>query len=271
MVATASTARRILVDDRLGSRELVPVFKKLALPVEKRRLEFGDIAFGGNGPRGPVEIGVERKTVNDLINSFNSGRLPTHQLPGMVQTYPYRWIIVEGYWRPGPDNVIEVFKKFGEKPTKDGRGMMMVGAWYPAITQTAWSQLIGRTWNLEIEGACWVERTGGPRETVEIVGSLFRWWGKRWKDHRAHLGLEKGITPDRVLFEKPSFPRLFAGIFPGVEWTKSKAAAKHFHTIRRMANAGPREWRKVVGFGEKLSTTIPLIISGYAGERSRER
>lgn len=261
----------ILVDDRVGARELKSEIKKLGLRVETRRLEFGDFAFAGNGPRGEVMVGIERKTVSDLINSFNSGRLSTHQLPGMVQTYPYRWVFVEGYWRPGRDNVIEVFKLWSEKPTKDGRGMMMVGAWYPAVTQTAWSQLIGRTWNLEVEGACWVERTGTPRETAEVVGSLFRWWGKSWKDHRAHLGLEKGLTPDKILFEKPSYPRLFAGIFPGVEWTRSKAAAKHFGTIRRMANARPEEWKKIQGFGDKLSTIIPLIILGYGGERSRER
>ena len=90
----------VQVDDRVGSRELLPELKRLHIPAEKVRLPFADAAFEGNGPAGPVKVGIERKTIYDLMQSMTTGRLSAHQLPGLVQNFDHRWIVVEGPSRP---------------------------------------------------------------------------------------------------------------------------------------------------------------------------
>ncbi len=270
---TSSThsTRKILVDDRRGSKELLPELRKLSIPAELERLQFGDFAFTGNGPKGEVLIGVERKTVSDLISSITGARLSARQLPGMVQTYPYRWIYVEGLWRSGRDSRIEIFKEWWERPTKKGGGRMVLGAWFPASTQISWFQLAGRIVNLQVKGACWVDSTISMRDTAAKLGVLFHWWGKPWSVHRGHLQLEKGLTPDKILYARPSYPRLVANVLPGIGWEKSKAVARHFHTIEAMVEAGPGEWRKVAGIGKKLGERLPAIMRGHRGvDRARE-
>jgi ERCC4-type nuclease len=261
----------ILVDDRIGSKELLPELRKLSLPAKISRLEFGDFALTGNGPKGEVMVGIERKTVTDLLGSLASGRLSARQLPGMVQTYPYRWIFVEGVWREGRDKRIEIWREMWERRARNGNGYVSMGVWFPARTQLSWYEVQGRIANLEVKGACWVEKTRDMKETAQVIGVLYNWWRKPWSVHRGHLGLEKGLTPDRVLYSKPSYPRLFANIMPGVGWDKSKAVARHFKTIQRMVEATPREWRKVAGIGTKISEVIPMIIRGDSRvDRSRE-
>lgn len=242
--------REILVDDRVGSRELIPHLEAFRLPVRKQRLEFADVAFVGNGKSGEVKIGVERKVVSDLINSMTSGRLSAHQLPGLVKNYDFRWVLVEGLMRPGRDNVIEVWRR---------------GVWMPARTQLAYSQLSGYLTSLEINGGCLIKRTMGIQESANEIGLLFKWWGKDWERHRAHLAIEKGVMPDRVLFNRVSYPRLVAAVLPGIGWKKSKAVAKHFKTIEAMANARPQDWAQIEGVGRKLSVTLPMLISGMRG------
>lgn len=250
------TRKPVKIDDRVGSRELLPELRKLHCPTEKVRLPFADAAFEGEGEKGPVKVGVERKTVGDLIQSMTSGRLSSHQLPGLVQEYDYRWIVVEGLWRPGRDGVIEVWRK---------------GGWRQADTRLGWFEVDRYLTTLEVRGGCWVRRTGSLWETAVLVNSLYKWWGKDWKEHRGHLQLEKGLMPDRVLYTKPSYPRLVASVLPGIGWEKSKAVAKRFRTVRAMVEAGPAEWRQVPGIGKTLGLRLPMILEGVKGvEGSRE-
>lgn len=234
----------------------MPGIRKAGFRVQKVRLEYGDVAFTGNGPRGEVMVGIERKTIQDLLNSITSGRLSSHQLPGMVRAYDYRWIVIEGLWRVARDGLIEVW-----------RG----GGWRPAVSRMSWHEVSRYLVTVEVRGGCWTRRTSSIWETTVLVGALFKWWGKDWKSHRGHLLLEKGLAPDRVLFDQPSYPRMVAAVLPGIGWTRSKAVAQRFKTISAMVGAGAKEWAQVDGIGKKLSTEMPLILRGYGGERSRER
>lgn len=250
------STRQILVDDRVGSRELLPELRRLSLPAKLSRLEFGDVSIPGIGSKGDVSIGIERKTIQDLLNSLASGRLTAHQLPGMVQTYDYRWIVIEGLWRVGRGQLIETWR---------------FGGWKPAVTQMGYYDVDRYLITLEVKGGCWLRRTGSLGETCSFIADLHRWWGKNWKEHRGHLGLEKGLTADKVLYSKPTYPRLVANVLPGIGWEKSKAVARHFKTIEAMVGAGPGDWMKIPGIGKKLGTILPLILRGTRGvDRARE-
>src|SRR6185436_13726160 len=88
------------VDYRVGSVELVKYLKELGVPVEVANLAFGDMEFLGNGSGGPVGVGIERKTLGDFVSSVWTGRLHSHQIPGLVSRYHHVWIVLEGMWRP---------------------------------------------------------------------------------------------------------------------------------------------------------------------------
>ena len=91
----------ILLDDRTGSGELLPLFRPYDAPVELARLDFGDACWLGNGATGPELVGVERKTIHDLVSSMRSKRLSGYQLPGLLRTYDWVYLLVEGVWRCG--------------------------------------------------------------------------------------------------------------------------------------------------------------------------
>jgi ERCC4-type nuclease len=113
----------ILVDQRTGSADLEPQLKALGLPTELMFMEFGDIAWTGRGENGTaVQVGIELKKLPDLLTSLRDGRLPNHQVPGMLKkpegAYDYGWLIVEGKWRKGPLGELQ-FPKFAN--SKSGR------------------------------------------------------------------------------------------------------------------------------------------------------
>jgi ERCC4-type nuclease len=63
------------VDSRTGSKELLPLLRHTGIRAELATLDCGDFAVTGNGPEGQTEVGFERKTYGDLIDSLRSGRL----------------------------------------------------------------------------------------------------------------------------------------------------------------------------------------------------
>ena len=91
----------IFVDDRVGSRELMRYLPpQLA---ELTRLQFGDAMWLGNGPDGPLHIGVEIKAIGDMLKSIVDGRFAGHQLPGLLRDFHVVYLIVEGKYRPQKD------------------------------------------------------------------------------------------------------------------------------------------------------------------------
>src|ERR1700682_2606947 len=101
----------IVVDYRTGSKDLLPFFSAYSVRAEAGTIEFGDppkpagdIMFVGNGPRGDVVVGIERKriTTGDMITSMRDERRAGAQLQVMMQAYDYSWLLVEGAIDSGP-------------------------------------------------------------------------------------------------------------------------------------------------------------------------
>src|SRR5215471_7722117 len=97
----------ILIDERVGSKELLPYFKPFDVEAEICRLGFADAAFVGNGPDGIISIGIERKVLGDLLASMRAERLAGHQLDGLLENYQVNYLIVEGICRPGRNGELE--------------------------------------------------------------------------------------------------------------------------------------------------------------------
>lgn len=66
----------------------------------------GDALFVKEGPNGPTVWGFERKTVDDLVNSYSTGHL-ADQIGRMVECYDVSVLLIEGRFAP-----VEAGRKF---------------------------------------------------------------------------------------------------------------------------------------------------------------
>ena len=98
----------VTVDPRSGSAEIKPLLDSLHLKTELRMMPAADFAFDGDGPKGKSRIGIERKTVKDLLACMRDNRLVGVQIPRLVLHYDVRYLLIEGMVRANPrDNLLE--------------------------------------------------------------------------------------------------------------------------------------------------------------------
>lgn len=244
----------IHVDDRTGSADLIHLLRPMSVPARIQRLDYGDLAFIGNGPEGcPVPVGIEVKAVPDMLQSMATGRLSGHQLPGLLGAYEQVWLVVEGEYRPSPrDGVLEVHRQ------KGGRGY-----WAPAIAgrdrRFMYRELDNYLTTLEIKAGVKFRRTTSRHETARVVADLYHWWCSRdFEDHRSHIQLHQ--PPDHALIRKPTLLRQVAACLPGVGWKKSQAVEKHFGSTYAMVTADPPAWAEIDGIGKTMANTITCAL-----------
>jgi ERCC4-type nuclease len=247
-----------------GSIELLPLLQKLGAPAEKANLHFADFAFQGEGTDGsPIPIGVERKTLGDFVSSILNGRLPGHQLPGMLKCYAEIWIVLEGDWR--------ICKFTGHVQTlqwthtKTGK---KIKRWRDLETGLAYAlgyqELESMVVTLEMRGGVRVRKTRDQMETVRFVKALFHWWtDKSFAQHRSHLKFHSQFA-DQGLLTKPSLCRVIASQLPGIGFEKSGKVAAHFGSVAAMVEATEKDWEKIEGVGPVLSKRIveKLVVAG---------
>lgn len=253
MTATAhpAPARPILVDSRVGSKEIEPFLISQKLPTELLTLDYGDFAFEGNGPDGPVLVGVERKRLTDLLSSMRTGRLAGHQLQGLLSTYSPTYLIVEGIFRCGHDNVLET-PGWSRDMSGLGRG------WIPVRVGTQgflFSEMDNFLTSLENIAGLKIRYTSSKTQTAQTLASLYAWWGKPWAKHRS-LGVVYTPAPPTIDLVEPSLLRKIAVQLPGVGWEKATAVERKWRTVVDMLLAEVQEWETLPGFGKVLANRI---------------
>jgi len=216
------------------------------------RLQFGDFAWLGHGPdEAPWMIGVERKTIGDMVQSITSDRFSGHQLVGLLNTYNVVYVIVEGLFRPAPDTgVLETFKRGRWSPLLHGRRPFM----YPMVFNflSTMTNVCGIS----------VVRTSTENETVHALLALYHWWtDKPWDDHNSHLAI---YTPPRkqTTYLEPPLVAKVAAQLNGVEWVRAHAIAKMFGTVPEFAHATEHELQQIPGIGKVLSASIVRQLNG---------
>lgn len=215
---------------------------RLSTTSKLHRLEFGDAAFTGRGEGGRrVAVGVERKTVRDLITSMVSGRFSGHQLPGLLRSYDFVYLIVEGIYRI-TDGYME--EKWGSNWHRIG------GVSYRAV--------IHFLNTLIVKDHIAVLRTSGIKETSELIQALHDWWNdKNYDGHRGDSFMHRND-----LIGKAPLLQSMAYVLPGVGLDKSKSVCDHFGSVNAMVRASYEEWLKVPGIGKKLAKTLSEIFLG---------
>jgi ERCC4-type nuclease len=241
----------ILVDRRVGSNDLLAPLKAAGFEAQLVELEYGDIAFEGKGPNGTtLNIGIELKVLGDLINSLRTGRLAGHQLPGLLKTYDYAWLLVEGQWEQNTKGQVLTQKR-------------RMGIWTPMKGGMSASELDKQLLTLELCGGLHVAHTSTRADTIRLVGNLYRWWTDRSLDgHTSHLALH---TAPAVYAISPF--RAAVCSWPGIGVKTSKAVEQRFPSIRCAAAAPVEEWATITTGDRKLGKkTAERIVKFLRGE-----
>lgn len=233
----------IYIDDRVGSKDLLPLFPKNSSTLT--RLEYGDIAFLGRGVDDlPVSIGIERKRINDMLTSMTSGRLSGHQIPGLMACYDVVYLVVEGLWRANPQDGIL------EKPGAKG--------WYPVrlgSRQFMAKELWGFLNTLQVMTGVYVWKTGSAKATAQYLTSVFYWWNSKPLDaHKSHTAPHIRCAP--LSTKRPPLVQRVAAELPGIGFGKSKSIAKRFGSLIELVTATESDWRGIEGVGETLTKRI---------------
>lgn len=240
----------ILIDQRIGSKELLPLTTRLGVKSELGDLEFGDVAFEGHGPKGTISVGIERKTLHDLLNCIDDSRLSGHQLIGLKQMYDVRVLMVEGHWKP-----------------HDPQGLMMEGfnngcSWgYVShrSQRTMYAKAYRYLISVSLSGVI-VTHTRDLFHSAFNICEWFHYFQKPWGGHTSLQELQKINIP--TLQSKPSLTRKWATDLEGIGVKLGAEAEKVFKRPITLANADELEWLRVPGVGVKTAQSIVKEIWG---------
>lgn len=230
----------VRVDSRIGSKEMLPRLVKLGLPAELATLPFGDAAFLGEGPDGPLRIGVERKTLRDFLSSMHTGRLSGHQVPGMSATFARSYLILEA--RAKEDKESGALLEWSGR-TGEWQIVRLAGRVWPASAITRYLL------SLEEFAGFRICRTHDLAGTCQVVRDLWKWWGRPYDGHDSHQA--KTQTPNAVgsILRRPPLVARMACELPGVGQKRALAAAQVFNTPLEMVTASVESWLTVEGVG----------------------
>lgn len=244
----------IAIDPRRGSGDLLRYFAGTGVPAMHQAIEYGDVAFIGEGPDGvPLPVGIEIKQVSDALNCVTTGRFAGHQLLGMIQAYREPWLLIEGDYRSasgvGTLELRHVSGKYWFDATVGSRGFM-----YRDFDKWLLTQLI--------KGGLRYMRTYNRQETVQFIRDLYAWWQEGWDAHKSHLAPNTSMEDQRdtALLVKPSLLREWAAKLPGIGWVKAGAVERHFGTIEHMMWASMKEWQEIEGIGKVLASKVWSVL-----------
>jgi len=245
---------QILVDyrEKPGKRERqdqVDLIRRIGVKAEKTDLTFGDFAFEGNGPNGPIAIGIERKRLHDMLTCIDDARYSAHQLVGMRKLYDVSCLLIEGIWRP-----------------HDPKGLLMEsrdGSTYfeckPGGRPVLYSKLRRYLFSVQLSGVL-VLYTRDLFQTCYDVCELYHYFQKKWKAHTSLLEKQKLNIPS--LNGRPSLVRRWAEELDGVGLVHGEAAVRMFKTPIGLAMSGWEEWACIPRIGVETAKNIVAQIEG---------
>lgn len=231
----------IRLDSRTGSGELAHYFSPYGVKIKVCRLEFGDADWDGKGPTGKCAVVLERKRIDDLMQSIQQQRLSGHQLRGMSEQADYGYLVVEGSWRPGPDNELQV-------PRGDGK-------WVSRGMHT--HAIINYVFGLALRAGLLPWRTYDAKETVSYIVAQYNMWQKPWAEHRAHdvvyapanngsggngrpgAGFRLSLRP-REISQAETVALQLPGLSDRALW-----AARYFKRVPMMLGLSAEEWEDI--------------------------
>jgi ERCC4-type nuclease len=230
----------IQVDNRIGSLELASPLRKLGVKVTTCRLPFGDACFTGSGPTDTCRVGIERKTLSEIVTAITDTRFTGYQLPGLIKAYDVRILIIEGrYWAEPNSGILYI----------NGRE-----AGY-ARRRYMYSEVEHFIMSIQRKAGLWVWPTASLKDTVWWIHACYTWYQKPWSNHKSVYAIDE-VRPDAAILDERTLLRRLAAQLPGIGWTRSKAVESHFGSVRAMVNATVADWCEIDGIGEGIARKV---------------
>lgn len=213
------------------------------------QLEYGDAAFEGNGPSGRMMIGVERKTIGDLLNCIDDARYSAHQRPGMLAMYQKSMMIIEGTWKPDIQTgyLMECVAQMTWRPFRQRTQMVRYNKLFRYLLTVQFSG-VAVIWSRDLE------------QTAFNICEIYHWFAKPWDQHTSLLEMQKLNIPS--LNGRPPLVQRWAAELDGVGVKHSGEALKVFKTPYELAKSDETQWISMPGVGVKLARSVVRQIHG---------
>lgn len=239
----------ILIDSRVGSRELLPYIQRVGVKSQMSELQFGDACFEGNGPDGRMAIGIERKTIGDMLNCIDDSRYSAYQRPGMLAMYQKSLLVIEGVWKPdvATGYLMECVAQLTWRPYRPHGRMVMYHKLFRYLLTIQFSG-VSVIWSRDME------------QTAYNICEVYHWFQKPWDQHTSLMELQKLNIPS--MNGRPSLVQRWAADLDGVGIKHSSQAAKIFKTPYDLARSDETSWLTIPGVGVKLARSIIRQIHG---------
>lgn len=226
-----------------------------------------DILICGNGPNGALLIAVEVKSLSDLFQSADTGRLQAHgtgQLPAMLADYDLSYLCWYGTIRCSDsghleepagrgDNGRTLWRPVSKNGPRPGNGDGETRRPLPC------EYLDHLIMAVEAMGVHVIHQQN-ERAVARWLGSLYGYWSKPFAEHSFTRSynppprLPQAISGvDHRVLERA---RRIEGRYTGLGPVTALAAASHFGSVREMANATEKEWRAVDGIGPVIGGAL---------------
>lgn len=302
----------ILVDTQHGaghSGDLAPALRRLVVPqslVEEVHIEYGDVAFAGNGSAGRiVRIGVEIKKVGDVLRCIEDGRFAGSggQLEGLHRDYDVCWLLIEEDLRPDPSTGVLMRRlvqstvsgrigssaRRGQRSRNQGAGVRWVPALFGAKRSMKYGDLMEWLTSIQILSQAqygkplYVWRTADQAETARWVYAQYIWWQKKWEAHKSlstfnSAGWNQGAAAGRrkpigFTSEHRRFRATLAATFDGVGFDRAMNLANRFSSASDMLNATPAELVTAASVvaGKRAGNGISLKLAQKMWEQFRRK
>jgi hypothetical protein len=251
----------ILIDYRKGSEEFfIPSspdsdeghLLSTDIPAMRFKLKSGDFAFNGKGPNDKeYTIGIELKSLYDLVSSRTCGRLQGTQIRLMNATYDIRYLAYYGAYRVSKDGYITL--PFYSQATKRNEWRIYsIGK--QKVRHEYFGGIIG---GLEEKGIR-VKYFAGGLQGFDKVATMtqiaywieerYKWWNRDYESHTSMSGLDQSrrISSESLeatgLAKKELICANIANEIPRIGTPKAIALARHFRgSSRNMLNASVEE------------------------------
>ncbi len=240
----------ILVAHETGSKELLPIIQRIGEEAQIANLPYSDFCFDGNGPKGYITIGIERKTLHDMLHSIDDSRFAGFQAHGMRSLFGLRILIVEGHFKPHDNDgyLMEGFK-----------GGTVFGLCRYRSRVNPYSKLSNYLLSVSLSGIH-VIRTRDMYQTAYEICMAYRYFQKPWSAHNSMQEIQSLALAE--VAGKPSLCRRWASQIDGIGVKLSTDIERYFHTPRRLALADESDWASIKGLS---LTTAKRIVKEVWG------
>jgi len=215
---------KIICDYRERNSGIIKELVKKKIDVEEKQLNSADYIIPTKNIKGEiVEVGIERKTLNDFLNSIIDKRI-LNQLILLKENFSIPLLIIEG-----EDNIYRI-RNFHPNAI---RGMLA---------------------SIAIDYQIPILQTRNPRDTASLLMVI----AKRLERPRRSINLLKKRKP-LTLKEQQEY---IIESLPSIGPTLAKSLLKKFKSVKKVVNASEEKLKKVDKIGDKKAKDIKKVIDG---------